>query len=57
MDFACVVLCCDGKAVLSILYHDLFFFLSCVFFCLLVLFFFICIVPLAVDVHSVLLLL
>lgn len=47
MDFACIVLCRDGKAVLSSLYHDILFgFFFCIFIALS-----------AVDVHSVLLLL
>lgn len=51
MDLACIVLCRDGKAVLSSLYHDILFcFLSCVFFCIFI-------ALSAVDVHSVLLLL
>lgn len=48
MDFACIVLYRDGKAVLSSLYHDTLF-LSCIFFVFLLFF--------AVDVHTVLLLL
>lgn len=53
MDFVCIFLCRDERAVLSSGYHDILF-LSCVFFCLFC--FLVFIAFFAVDVHSVFLL-